>query len=35
VGNEHRHFDSLKQKSIRSKGHRVIHWWCCHYISWL
>ncbi|MBT3202728.1 MAG: chemotaxis protein CheA, partial [Gammaproteobacteria bacterium] len=25
VGNEHRHFDSLKQKSIRSKGHRVIH----------
>ncbi|MBT3203843.1 MAG: chemotaxis protein CheA [Gammaproteobacteria bacterium] len=25
VGNEHRHFDSLKQKSIRSKGNRVVH----------
>ncbi len=25
VGNEHKHFNSLKQKSIQSKGNRVVH----------
>ncbi|MCU7836446.1 MAG: chemotaxis protein CheA [gamma proteobacterium symbiont of Taylorina sp.] len=25
VGNEHKHFDSLKQKSVASRGNRVVH----------
>jgi len=25
VGNEHKHFDSLKQKSVVSRGNRVVH----------